>query len=300
MSHRVALLGGTGWVGRHACAAFARRGYGVVAVARHPPSYAPAPRFRQCDLTAASTRAIAAMLRSERVDIVVNATDSTNTADGWERTEEQHREVNVDVVARLLAAAGTLPWRVRLVHLGTIHEYGPVPPGTTIAESHATCPVTSYARSKLAGSEAVLRAGAVDGVVLRLVNLCGPHPSPDSFPGKLLRSVRAGTATVTIADARRDFVDVRDVVEAVVRASAVSAAGRVVNIGSGVPVEIRALVRMFLAEAGATGARILDGPVRSLGGDWTQADITLAGSLLGWQPRIPLRKSLRDMWLSAQ
>ena len=301
MSHRVALLGGTGWVGSHACAAFARRGYGVVAVARHPPAHTPAHRFHQCDLTAASTGAIAAMLRSERVDIVVNATDSTNTTDGWERTEKQHREVNVDLVARLLAAAGTLSWRVKLVHLGTIHEYGPVPPGTAIAESHAAHPATPYARSKLAGSQAVLRASAVDGVVLRLVNLCGPHPSPDSFPGKLLRSVRAGETTVTIADAQRDFVDVRDVVEAVVRASAAAELRhRVVNIGSGVPVEIRALVRMFLTEADATGVRILDGPVKSLGGDWTQADITLAGSLLGWRPRIPLPQSLRDMWLSAQ
>ena len=300
MSHRVALLGGTGWVGRHACAAFAERGYDVVAVARHPPSHAPAHRFHQCDLTAASTGEIAALLRSERVDIVVNATDSTNTTDGWERTEAQHREVNVDLVARLLAAAGTLSWRVKLVHLGTIHEYGPVPPGTIIAESRTAHPATSYARSKLAGSQAVLRASAVDGVVLRLVNLCGPHPSPDSFPGKLLRSVRAGETAVTIADARRDFVDVRDVVEAVVRAAVEPAAGRVFNIGSGVPVEIRALVRMFLTEAGATGVRIVDGPVRSLGGDWTQADITLAGSRLGWRPRIPLRQSLRDMWLSAQ
>lgn len=301
MSLRVALLGGTGWVGRHACAAFAQRGYGVIAVARHPPSHSPAHRFHQCDLAAASTETIAAMLRSERVDIVVNATDSTNTTDGWERTEEQHRRVNVDLVERLLAAAGTLSWRVKLVHLGTIHEYGPVPSGTAIAESHAARPATSYARSKLAGSEAVLRASVVDGVVLRLVNLCGPHPSPDSFPGKLLRSVRAGVATVTIADAQRDFVDVRDVVEAVVTAAAAGEPQhRVVNIGSGAPVEIRALVRMFLTEAGATGVQVLDGPVRSLGGDWTQADITLAGSLLGWRPRIPLRQSLRDMWLSAQ
>ena len=27
--HRVAVLGGTGWIGRHACATFARHGYGV-------------------------------------------------------------------------------------------------------------------------------------------------------------------------------------------------------------------------------------------------------------------------------
>jgi nucleoside-diphosphate-sugar epimerase len=300
MTGRVAVLGGTGWVGRHVCAAFTQRGREVLAVARTDAPHLSAHRFLPCDLAAASTGSMAALLRSERVDIVVNATDSTNTKDGWDRTESEHREVNVAVVERLLAAAGALPWRVRIVHLGTIHEYGPVPPGTAIGESRPTRPATSYARSKLAGSQAVLRAGAVDGVVLRLVNLCGPHPSPDSFPGKLLRSLRGGATEVTIADAKRDFVDVRDVAEAVVRAAAAPTVRGVVNIGSGVPVEIGELVRMFLAEAGATGVEIRRGPVRSLGGDWTQADITLARTLLGWEPRIGLRHSLRDMWQAAR
>jgi nucleoside-diphosphate-sugar epimerase len=298
MSARVAVLGGTGWVGRYACAAFARHGYGVVAVARHPAPRS-AHRFVRCDLAAASTGTIATMLRSERVDVVVNATDSTNTTDGWDRTEAEHREINVDLVGRLLAAAGTLPWRVRVVHLGTIHEYGPVAPGTAITERHPPRPANAYARSKLAGSQAVLGARTVDGIVLRLVNLCGPHPSPDSFPGKLVRSLRAGETSVTVAGARRDFVDVRDVVDAVLRASTAAAPGQVVNIGSGAPVEIRELVRMFLAEAGACDVEILDRPVPSMGCSWIKADITLAGRLLGWRPRITLRQSLRDMWQSA-
>lgn len=36
--------------------------------------------------------------------------------------------------------------------------------------------------------------------------------------------------------------------------------------------------------------------VQSKGGNWTRADIALAGELLGWRPRTGLRESLRDMW----
>jgi nucleoside-diphosphate-sugar epimerase len=296
MTRRVAVLGGTGWVGRHACARFAQHGYHVVAVARKKAPHVSAYQFRQLDLAAASTEAMTAMLQSERADTVVNATDSTNTTDGWDRTEEQHFQVNHAMVERLLAAAGALPWRVRFVQLGTIHEYGPVPSGTAIAETQPTRPINSYARSKLAGSQAVLRATGVDGVVLRLVNLCGPHPSPDSFPGKLVRSLRAGADTVTVTDAKRDFVDVRDVAAALVKVAETPGVSGVVNIGSGVPVPIGELVRMFLAEAGATGVEVHCGKVTSLGGDWIQVDTALARRLLGWRPEISLRQSLRDMW----
>jgi nucleoside-diphosphate-sugar epimerase len=300
---RVAVLGGTGWVGRHACALFAEHGHDVLAVARNPGS---AHRFFALDLAGAPAAVIEELLRSQRVDVVVNATDSTNTTDGWDRTEAEHARTNVAMVERLVAAVGALPWPARIVHMGTIHEYGPAPVGTAIAEAYPTSPVNAYARSKLAGSSAVLaaaRSGAVDGVVLRLVNLCGPDPAPDSFPGKLIRLFRAagaGPATVTVTDARRDFVDVRDVAHAIALAAEEPAArGQVINIGSAAPVEIRELVRMLAAEAGFGPGRLTlhNGQVASVGGEWTCADITLAERLLGWRPKIGLRESLRDMWL---
>jgi nucleoside-diphosphate-sugar epimerase len=296
----VVVLGGTGWVGRHACTAFARRGAPVVAVARKPAARADGWRFHALDLAGASSAVLADLLRSERASVVVNATDSTNTTDGWDRTAEEHDRTNVRMVERRLDAIAGLPNRIRLVHLGTIHEYGPVVTGTAVAESHPTRPVNSYARSKLAGSRAVLaaaRAGRVDGTVLRLVNLCGPDPSPDSFPGKLVALLRAGRPVVTVTAARRDFVDVRDVTAAVVAASEVDAVGRAINIGSGTVVAVADLVRIFFTEAGVPPAE-LDlryGPVRSAGGEWIQADISVAGRVLDWHPRTSLRQSLRDM-----
>lgn len=308
---RAIVLGGTGWVGRHVCQRFAEHGYDVVVSARNYAAHVAPQRFRAFDLAEASVEAIGALLRSERPDVVVNATASINATDGWDRTEAEHRRFNVTMVERVLAAVAALPWPVRVVHLGTIHEYGPVPPGTAMAETQRGTPTSGYARSKLAGSEAVLRAAAehgVDGVVLRLVNLCGPHPSPESFLGKVLRLLReagsTGTVTLTVAPARRDYLDVRDASRAVVAAAVSAASGvgsRTFNIGSGRAVELRRLVLMLAAEAGVPPERLdlHGGPVNSLGGEWTQADITLAGDVLGWHPSIELRESLGDMWRSA-
>ncbi|WDZ83468.1 NAD-dependent epimerase/dehydratase family protein [Micromonospora cathayae] len=303
----IAVLGGTGWVGRHLCALLAEEGHRVLAVARNPVRHRGGPGFRALDLDTATTATIADLLYAERIGVVVNATDGANATDGWDRSPAELACVNVDAVHRLLAAVTRLPWTPRLVHIGTIHEYGPVPPGTAVDEATPPRPATAYARTKLAGSQAVLDAsarGAVDGIVLRLTNVCGPYPSPVSFPGKLLdllRDAAAGrTAELTVTGDRRDFVDVRDVAEATARAVRSPVAGCAVNIGQGVAVEIRDLVTHLIdvAELPAAAVAVRERPVSGFGGDWIQSDIRLARRLLGWRPRFGLRESLRDMWVA--
>nr|WP_083466610.1 NAD(P)-dependent oxidoreductase [Kibdelosporangium sp. MJ126-NF4] len=270
---RVVVLGGTGWIGRHVCAAFDD----AVAVARTTP--------RSLDLNSASVADIARVLRCERAEVVVNATDSPS----WDRGVAEHRTINVSAVRRILDATALLPWPARVVHLGTIHEYSPVQVGVPIDESHPTCPVDAYAVSKLDGSSMVLQAG---GVVLRLANVCGPYPAPNTLPGRLLRG-----EALTVTDAVRDFVDVRDVARAVVASAEIAPPGSVFNVGSGTAVAVADLVRMFLE---VSGQRLVtrSGRVGSAGGPWIQADITLARRMLGWAPSVGLRESLRDMWLA--
>jgi nucleoside-diphosphate-sugar epimerase len=297
---RFAVMGATGCVGRQVCAALTCRGDHVLAVARRPGDHVLASEFRSVDLGATLPGRIAEMLVDSRVDVVVNATG------GWGTTEEEMVYSHVRLVERLIEAVALVPSRPRLVHVGTIHEYGPVAEGTLIGEDIEPSPETPYARTKLTGSEAVLRAARanrVDGVVLRAVNMCGPHPAAASFPGFLLNRLRDAEADgtvveLTVADAERDYVDVRDAAEAVLLAASAPVAGRVINIGRGQAVAMRDLVTQFVSVTGfpPDRVRLLARPVSSKGGDWTRADIRLAGALLNWRPRISLRDSLRAMW----
>ncbi|MFD9888467.1 NAD-dependent epimerase/dehydratase family protein [Amycolatopsis sp. NPDC059027] len=306
---RAVVLGGTGWIGRHVCDVFARRGYEVLTVARNPASHVAAHRFHRLDVAAAPAGVLTELLRRARADVVINATDAANATDGWAHPEEALRRFNVGVVDRLVTAMARLPWRPRLVHLGTIFEYGPVPDGALMHEALEPAPVGAYARTKLAGSAAVLdatREDVIDGVVLRIVNVCGPHPSPAAFPGKLLALVRAAAATggdveLAIADSRRDFVDVRDVAMACLLAAESAVTGRVVNIGSGVAVELREFVELFVTTAGLPPDVLKGrtGPVPSLGTGWSRADIRLAAELLSWRPTVGLPESVRDTWEAA-
>ncbi|MGS2642339.1 NAD-dependent epimerase/dehydratase family protein [Streptosporangium sp. LJ11] len=300
---RVAVvLGATGFVGGAVCEAFSAAGHEVVAVARHRTSRAAAHRFVPLDVATAVPAELARTLVRLRADVVVNATG------GWLATEEANTFHHVTLVENLLAGLAGMTSPPRLVQVGSIHEYGPVPRGEPIHEEISPRPLTPYARTKLAGSEAILRAarlGRVDGVVLRAVNVCGPHVTTASFLGSVLAGLRALPPSrkleLRIGDDRRDFLDVRDLADAVVRAAGAPACGRVVNVGRGVAVAIREMVARLVAAAGLPPEVLQERgePVGSRGDGWTMADIRLAGELLGWAPRIGLDESVRDMWEAA-
>ncbi|MGW2027801.1 NAD-dependent epimerase/dehydratase family protein [Streptomyces decoyicus] len=293
---RVAVLGATGCMGRHICAAFSAEGSEVVAIARRYAPQVAAHRFLSLDVAGSTSDGLARVLSHEEVDVVVNATL------GW--GEELHY-TNVQLVERLLDALAMLQAPPRLVHLGTIHEYGPVPSGTSVHEGTEPAPENPYAKAKLTASRMVLdavRVGALDGVVLRVANTLGPHPALESFFGSLavrLRGAEAATGIeLTIADARRDYVDVRDAVDAVVRAARIRRADPLVNIGCGRARDVRELVDELVAAAGLPAETLREqrGEVRSRGADWIQVDISRAGRLLGWRPRFTLGESMRAMW----
>ncbi|BET45135.1 NAD(P)-dependent oxidoreductase [Streptomyces tendae] len=301
MAGAVAVLGGTGCMGRHICAAFAGRGARVVAVSRRRTPVVDAYRFLPMDVVQCTAEELAAVLTAERVDTVVNATL------GWGRTEEEMGYTNVRLVERLLDAARSMAHPPRLVHLGTIHEYGPVSHGTLIDEGLPPRPQTLYARAKLTASRMVLdavRAGLLDGIVLRVTNTIGPYPAPESFFGALaarLRDVAAGEGVeLTVADARRDYVDVRDAADAVVRAARSPLADPLVNLGRGEALHIRELVDALVRATGLPPESIRERPGdvagRSAGADWIRVDNSRAGRLLGWRPRYDVDASMRDLW----
>lgn len=296
--HSVLVLGATGGVGRHICSAFAQAGYLVHGAARRPSAAFPGDRFHAVDLASAclDSHPIAAVLA--RAGVVVNATGS------WSRDEGEMRTAHIRLLEQVTGALARIPGRPRLIHIGTIHEYGPVPDGTAIDEQVPLNPQLPYGCTKLAGSQVVLQAmaaGEVDGVVLRVANVFGPGTSQASFLGalaaRLREADRSAPLDLTISDARRDYVDVRDVATAVVAASSRPVVGEVINIGRGEALSMRDLVHEMVAATGRSPDVIHDqGSVASQGGgEWTKVDITLARRLLDWGPRYDVAESISAM-----
>jgi len=304
----VVVLGATGFVGRHVCAAFHAAGWEVVGVARTEP-VTPVPyRHETLDLVDAEPARLSRLLADTGARTVVNGAGAV-----WAVTAEQMQSANTDLVVRLVVAASGLARPPRLIQLGSVHEYGPVPRGVDIREDTRPAPVAAYGRTKLAGGQAVLTAAAagdLDGVVLRIANISGPGAPGTSLLGKVAHHLATSADRLATGDApeplrltpllaHRDFVDVRDVAEAVLAAAEAGSevSGRVVNIGRGEAVGMRPLVDRMIELSGLDV--VLDeqpttGPQRG-DSEWQQLDIGLARELLGWGPRRSLDESLLDL-----
>lgn len=282
---KAVVLGATGFLGTHICTALGEIGAHVLPVSRTGGI--------QLDLIGpGGLRGLAELLTRERPDVVINAVGRA-----WGATDEQLLESNATFVERLVGTLLTTTRPPRLVHLGSVHEYGRGIPGVATAEEDATAPVGRYGESKLLGSRAVLAAA---GTVLRVANVSGPG----SPPGSLLRNVAehlAGGSPEPLRYASlsvwRDFVDARDVADAVVAAAlAPEVAGQVVNIGSGGAVQMRTLVDCMVALSGRPVPVLVDdeGADRPIT-DWQLLDIAKAGRLLGWKPARSHDESLLDL-----
>lgn len=265
---RLLLLGATGFIGRHVAARAAAAGHEVVA-----------------------SRTVPSALSELAPGAVLNCAGATSG------TVAQLVSGNVAVVGSLVAAlAGT---GIRLVHLGSAAEYGDQPPGP-VREDATPCPVSPYGITKLAGT-ALVGAAGLNAVVLRVFNPVGPGSPPTSLPGRLAVELSSSSGTdlhLGPLTAYRDFVDVRDVADAMLAAATTDGPlPAVLNIGSGRAVRIRELADSLAAIAGGVH-RIIAEDGKDGGVSWSQADIRAATRTLGWLPAFDLKTSLHDLWSS--
>ncbi|KAK1178074.1 NAD(P)-dependent oxidoreductase [Streptomyces sp. NBS 14/10] len=309
----VLVLGGSGYLGRHICSAFTAAGARVVRVSRGglngdgtdgDGTDGDGCRSLRLDLTAAGPAELARLCADTGARVLVNAAGAV-----WGGGERQMAEANSGFVSRLTTAVAHLPDRPRLIHLGSAYEYGPAAPGTSIGEDWPTDPATVYGRTKLRGSQAVLRAaaeGSVAGTVLRVSVACGPGAPGNSLAGVVAAHLTAGHGELRLAPLRdhRDLVDVRDVADAVIAAAVApvgAVTGAVVNIGSGRAVHVRRLVDLMIVLSGLPVRVVEDPALHRTRSDaaWQRLDIARARRLLGWAPRRTLQESLRDLLAAA-
>lgn len=303
---RVLLLGASGFLGSH---------IGDVLVA--DPAIELVTQSRReaarsgrqsvaLDLATASPPEVASLLAALRPDAIVNAAGATIG------TDEELATANLVVVQSLLAGLALSPTTplMRIVQLGSAAEYGPTPVGVLITEETPPKPISTYGRSKLAATRLLLDAaerGELAVTVLRIFNPVGRGISQQSLLGAAAAGIRAalwqGSGYVALGplDDFRDFIDARDVADAVRAALAAPAdhpQPAVINIGRGVAVQAREAVALLASVAGYDG-RIVEtrpGSVRSRGVPWQEADISRARARLGWQPLRPLRDAMRALW----
>jgi NAD dependent epimerase/dehydratase len=196
----------------------------------------------------------------------------------------------------------------RMVHTSTSEVYGSAQ-RVPMDESHPLHPQSPYAATKVAADQLVLsyvRSFELPAVVARPFNTYGPRQSARAIvPTLATQALARDVVRVGATSPTRDLTFVTDTAAGIVRcAEADGVVGEVVNLGSGTEVTIGDLAVKVLEAVGRDVALETD-PARMRPAaaevDRLLADAAKAGSLLGWQPAVPLEDGLRRTveWLRA-
>ncbi len=173
--------------------------------------------------------------------------------------------------------------------------------GQPVPETALPHPDSPYAVSKLAAEQYVHTIGALWGietVALRIFNAYGPGQSlPVSHAPvvpRFLRQAVSGGSVVLFGggEQTRDFIYIADVVAALTRAAEAEGINRqVINVGSGRETSVRQLVD-WIEQAVNRPVNRISNPEKAGGVRRLTADITLARSLLNFEPQVSLLEGL--------
>lgn len=296
MSGRVLVTGAGGFVGRPLGALLAERGWTVTAADLTAPAAPPGGTPLALDVTdSASARD---SLAAAAPDVVLHLAAQSHVPTSF-RDPLGTWCVNALGTLTLLEALRDLRCSAAFVLISTAEAYGDSFAAGPVPETAPLAPRNPYAASK-AAADAMVRSCAHERrtVVLRPFNHVGPGQREDfvlpAFAAQIAR-IEAGLQDPVLRvgnlDARRDFLDVRDVLEAyagVLERLEELPSGGAFNVCSGGTRRIGSILDDLLARSEAH-IRVEQDPSRLRPSDVPVAcgDPSALQEAIGWTPQVP-------------
>lgn len=292
---RAAVVGGAGFIGSHIVDALIAHGYEVRVIddlsAGKREHLNKAAQFHQHDIRI--EKGLKELLSG--VDTIFLTAARPRVVYSIEHPVETF-EVNVNGVLNVLAAASEAGVR-RVVYSASSSAYGEqelLP----YREDMPPSPMHPYGLQKLMGEQLCTLWASVYGlqtVSLRYFNVYGTRTDPEGpyalVIGIFLRQKKAGEPLTVVGDGlqTRDFTHVSDVVRANILAMESDRVGKgeIINIGRGKATTILRLAELI-------GGDIVHIPAR-LEAKHSQADVSKAKKLLGWEPTVDLEKGIKEL-----
>lgn len=309
---RVLITGAAGFIGSHVADRLLRDGNSVTGVDNFDPYYDPdqkrrniltarghaAYRFVECDIR--HVEALGRVFDVAKPEAVVHlaARAGVRTSVEEPQTYVEVNELGGVYVLEQCRRRGLLP----VVLASTSAVYGSSARFPFSEEDAAIEPLSPYAASK---RSAELMAHALHHIhgqpiaIARFFTVYGPRGRPDMAFAKFTRALLAGeTIELHGPETERDFTYVDDIVEGVVRALGWVMRERgfdTFNLGRSEPVRVSRLVDLLASALGVT-AHVRLGTLKPGESPRTAADVTKAGRVFGYAPRVSLEQGV-SYWL---
>lgn len=301
---KILITGATGFVGPHLLTAVrAAHPEAELVATGHEPAGGEAPgvSWRQLDL--ADPEALEALAAEVRPAHVYHLAARSSVAASFQDPGATFA-VNADGTLRLLEALRRRAPEARTLFISSAEVYGGA---SALPDEQAPfAPATPYAASKAAAEMVCLaawRAFKQPVIRARAFNHTGPGQTADFVAGAFatqIARIEAGLQKPVVSvgnlEARRDFLDVRDVVAAYVALMASGRPGEVYNVASGASIRMRELLDGLLDHAKVSIA-IRPDPERMRPSDVPElvGDAAKLRRETGWVPRYALETTLLDL-----
>ncbi len=305
---RVLITGMSGFAGSHLHHLLLKETHWtLIGVSRDASGERADPRTFWWRMDLRDADGVQRLLRYERPDLIIHLAAQAHVPTAWRAPWETY-ESNIRSQLNLFEAiiANKLSPRVLVVSSNEVYGAPRDARELPFRETHPLRPSNPYAVSKAAQELMALqyhRSHGIDVVVARPFNHIGPGQA-DRFVAadfaRQIAEIEAGLREPVMAlgnlAAQRDFTDVRDVARAYLAMLRLADPGSVMNVCSGQPRSIQALLDALLSMTSAR-IEIRTDPSKFRPADTpiSYGDATQLRQATGWHPAIPFEQSLRDI-----
>jgi GDP-4-dehydro-6-deoxy-D-mannose reductase len=298
------VTGADGFAGAHLVKELLRRGWPVTGTRLENRTRSPvltqeefeAVRWVPMDLSRSDSVRAAI---SDDYDAVVHLAAVSASTDAGDDAGKAW-EVNAGGTARLLDSLVKRKSAARILIVSSSEVYGEGE-GRAAREDSNMRPLSAYASTKM-GTEICAGQFARLNHLPLMVARPWPHTGPYQQPKRLfthwLAELKRGEREIPFGDpdAVRDYLDVRDVVQAYIALLERADTGGPYNVATG---EGRTFTQLFrlLSDTLGIDARLVSAPASRRGWDaqYSVGDATKLRTTTGWAPHYDLRDTLRDM-----
>jgi UDP-glucose 4-epimerase len=311
----VAVLGGAGYIGSHACRELARCGYEPVIIDNFSRGHRVlCGDFRVEEIDILDTDALSGVLKVYKPVAVMHFAAFIEVAESAAFPELYYRnnyEGTVSVINAMRNAGIE-----NLVFSSTAAVYGNASTETTLCEKSALVPLNPYGDSKLKAERAIAAEAAIRSVCLRYFNASGAsieggigeahfpetHLIPLIIQAALgMRdgiSVFGSDYPTPDGTCIRDYIHVVDLARAHVRALEYLLEGgsnAICNLGTGYGASVRELIEKVM-EISRREFAVSDAPRRAGDPAFLVADPSRANALLGWKAEFGLNEIIESAY----
>jgi UDP-glucuronate 4-epimerase len=306
-AHSILVTGGAGFIGSHLCEYLLAHGHKMIVLDDLNNFYDVELKLRNLEAVR-----LAGPIAFHQVDI----RDSAQVFQIFEKYQPQtvihlaaragvrpsledpllYGEVNIQGTLILLEAARRSNVR-KFIFASSSSIYGMANRVPFREDDCVNEPISPYAATKIAGEKFCYTYSHLYGiqtVCLRFFTVYGPRQRPDLAICRFSRMIREGLPIPVFGDGSsgRDYTYVGDIVQGISSAVDYSCDFDTFNLGNSHPVTLDEMIETVQQALGVR-ANIERHPQQPGDVPITFADISKAGRLLGYSPRVPFREGIR-------